>query len=43
MLDLNDAALVADNNANGYDHYLKHGHEGRAGHPLFDSDLSDTT
>lgn len=38
--DLHDAALVADNNANGYDHYLKHGNrEGRAGHPLFDSEV----
>jgi glycosyltransferase involved in cell wall biosynthesis len=38
--DLNDAALVADNNANGYDHYLKHGNrESRAGHPLFDSQM----
>jgi GT2 family glycosyltransferase len=38
--DLNDATLVADNNANGYDHYLKHGNrEGRAGHPLFDPEV----
>lgn len=38
--DLHDAALVADNHANGYDHYLKHGNrEGRAGHPLFDSEV----
>lgn len=35
--DLGDDALTADNHANGYDHYLKHGsREGRIGHPLFD-------
>ena len=35
--DLRDDVLAADNNTNGYDHYLKHGsREGRTGHPLFD-------
>ncbi len=35
--DLGDDALTEDDNANGYDHYLKHGsREGRVGHPLFD-------
>ncbi len=35
--DLRDEVLQADNNVNGYDHYLKHGsREGRIGHLLFD-------
>lgn len=35
--DLRDEVLTTDGNANGYDHYLKHGSkEGRIGHPLFD-------
>jgi O-antigen biosynthesis protein len=35
--DLRDDVLATDNNANGYDHYLKHGsREGRIGHLLFD-------
>lgn len=35
--DLRDDVLQADGNANGYDHYLKHGsREGRIGHLLFD-------
>jgi GT2 family glycosyltransferase len=35
--DLRDEALAADGNANGYDHFLKHGsREGRIGHVLFD-------
>jgi GT2 family glycosyltransferase len=35
--DLRDEVLQADGNANGYDHYLKHGNrEGRIGHLLFD-------
>jgi GT2 family glycosyltransferase len=35
--DLRDEVLTTDSNANGYDHYLKHGSkEGRIGHPLFD-------
>jgi O-antigen biosynthesis protein len=35
--DLRDEVLQADDNANGYDHYLKHGsREGRIGHLLFD-------
>ena len=35
--DLRDEVLQADGNANGYDHYLKHGsQEGRIGHLLFD-------
>jgi O-antigen biosynthesis protein len=35
--DLDDEILLADDNANGYDHYLRHGNrEGRIGHPLFD-------
>jgi GT2 family glycosyltransferase len=35
--DLRDDVLTADGNANGYDHFLKHGsREGRIGHMLFD-------
>jgi GT2 family glycosyltransferase/glycosyltransferase involved in cell wall biosynthesis len=35
--DLRDDVLLAVGNANGYDHYLKHGNrEGRIGHMLFD-------
>ena len=35
-LDLHDEALLAVGNANGYDHYLRHGNrEGRIGHLLF--------
>lgn len=37
---MRDDVLAADNNANGYDHYLKHGsREGRIGHPLFDPNI----
>ncbi len=35
--DLRDEVLAKGGNANGYDHFLKHGsHEGRIGHMLFD-------
>ena len=36
-IDLRDEVLLANGNANGYDHYLRHGNrEGRIGHLLFD-------